>query len=128
MDERETIIVGVSEDAAIAGTPDPPYVAVIFTSRRTPEDNGYAQMAEAMASLASRQSGYLGMESVREGDDLGITVSYWNDEEAAHRWKQVSEHLGAQQLGRDVWYREYKVRIATVTRDYGFVGRGREDG
>ncbi len=113
----------MSDDADIAGTPDPPYVAVIFTSRRTPDDNGYAEMAETMASLARRQSGYLGMESVREGDDLGITVSYWSDEEAARRWKQVTEHLGAQQLGRDLWYREYKVRIASVTRDYGFSGR-----
>lgn len=105
---------------AIADTPVPPYVAVIFTSRRTQGDNGYAEMAEAMEALARDQPGYLGLESVREGDDLGITVSYWIDEHAARRWKQVAEHLGAQQLGREIWYRQYKVRIATVARDYGF--------
>jgi heme-degrading monooxygenase HmoA len=107
-------------ESPIADTPVPPYVAVIFTSRRTPGDNGYAEMAVAMDALARDQSGYLGMESVRDGHDLGITVSYWIDEHAARRWKQVSEHLGAQRLGREVWYRQYKVRIATITRDYGF--------
>ena len=77
-------------------------------------------MAEAMYVLARQQPGYLGVESVREGEDVGITVSYWIDEAAAARWKEVAEHLAAQQLGRDVWYQQYKVRIATVTREYGF--------
>ncbi len=104
----------------IAETPLPPYVAVIFTSQHTPDDRGYAEISEAMFALALDQPGYLGVESVSDADDRGITVSYWSDEDAARRWKQVAEHLGAQQLGRDVWYRQYKVRIATVTRDYGF--------
>jgi heme-degrading monooxygenase HmoA len=101
----------------IAATPDPPYVAVIFTSTRTPGDNGYAAMAEAMNQLAAEQPGYLGLEAARE--DLGITVSYWADEAAAREWKQVAAHLGAQRLGRQRWYVDYRVRIATVTRDYG---------
>jgi heme-degrading monooxygenase HmoA len=104
-------------DASIATTPDPPYVAVIFTSLRTPGDNGYAETAAAMDELAARQPGYLGLESAREG--VGITVSYWCDEASARAWKQVAGHLAAQRRGRDVWYREYRVRVATVTRDYG---------
>jgi heme-degrading monooxygenase HmoA len=103
--------------AAIARTVEPPYVAVIFTSVRTPEDNdGYARMAEAMEELAAQQPGYLGIESARE--EVGITVSYWADEESARAWKQVAAHLGAQRRGRERWYADYRVRIATVTRDY----------
>lgn len=101
----------------IAPTPEPPYTAVIFTSLRTEGDNGYAVMSERMADLASRQPGYLGVESARDG--LGITVSYWTDDAAAAGWKQVAEHLIAQDRGRSVWYADYQVRVATITRSYG---------
>jgi len=104
-------------DPTIAATPPPPYVAVIFTSVRTDDDGGYAGMAAAMERLAREQPGYLGIEAAREG--VGITVSYWRDEASATAWKQVGAHLVAQRRGREVWYRDYRVRIAHVTRDYG---------
>jgi len=103
--------------ARIAETPVPPFVAVIFTSLRTPDDNGYGETAVAMERLVRQQPGFLGVESARE--ELGITVSYWQNEDAARSWKQVAEHLVAQQQGRDNWYRDYRVRVATVIRDYG---------
>jgi heme-degrading monooxygenase HmoA len=101
---------------SIAPTPDPPYVAVIFTSLRTPVDGGYAQTAAAMDRLAAAQDGYLGHESAREG--IGITVSYWRDESAALAWKDVAAHLAAQHKGRDSWYSDYTTRIAVVHRAY----------
>ena len=103
----------------LASTPDPPYTAVIFTSVRADDDGaGYSTMAERMETLASDQPGYLGIESARE--EIGITVSYWQTPAAARAWKAVAEHQLAQKLGRDQWYRTYRVRIATVERDYGF--------
>ncbi|MGD9991174.1 antibiotic biosynthesis monooxygenase family protein [Pseudonocardia sp.] len=102
----------------IAATPTPPYVAVIFTSLRTAgDDDGYAAAAADMDALAARQPGYLGVESAREG--VGITVSYWQDEESARAWKQVAEHVEAQRRGRVDWYVAYRVRIADVVREYG---------
>lgn len=101
---------------SIAETPPPPYVAVIFTSLRTDGDNGYAAMSASMAELAAEQPGYLGMESARDG--LGITVAYWRDEESARAWKQHAGHVVAQRRGRDAWYRDYRVRVAHVVRDY----------
>jgi len=101
----------------IAVTPQPPYYAVIFTSSRTPRDNGYDHMATRMVELAMQQPGFLGIESAREG--LGITVSYWSDEESIKLWKQNAEHLDAQKQGREKWYSEFKVRISKVERDYG---------
>jgi heme-degrading monooxygenase HmoA len=99
-----------------ADTPRPPYVAVIFTSIRTDGDHGYAAMAASLEALARKQPGFLGIESAR--DTLGITVSYWTDQQAARAWKQVAAHLVAQRRGREVWYRDYRVRVATVERDY----------
>ena len=104
-------------DPTIAATPPPPYVAVIFTSVRTDDDGGYAGMAAAMERLAREQPGYLGIEAAREG--VGITVSYWRDEASAQAWKEVGAHLVAQRRGREAWYRDYRVRVARVTRDYG---------
>jgi heme-degrading monooxygenase HmoA len=101
----------------IAATPEPPYVAVIFTSLRRQADDGYAVMSARMLQLAAEQPGYLGVESAKEG--IGITVSYWRDEEAATAWKSVAEHLVAQRRGREHWYSDYRVRVAVVLRDYG---------
>ena len=72
----------------IVKTPNPPYYAVIFTSERTPGDNGYEAMADEMFALAQEQPGFLGAESVRDG--LGITVSYWKSLEAIQDWKTTS--------------------------------------
>lgn len=102
----------------IAKTPAPPYYAVIFTSLRTTVDDGYGDMAQRMVELAAEQDGYLGHESARE--DLGITVSYWASLDAIRHWKMQSEHLLAQQYGRDKWYAAYKTRICKVERDYEF--------
>lgn len=105
--------------ADIAATPKPPYYVVVFTSQRSGVDAGYDDTAQRMLELAAQQPGFLGVESVRD-DALGITVSYWDSEEAIARWKRVAEHREAQTNGRDKWYRRYKVRIARVERDYGF--------
>ncbi|MDQ1103541.1 antibiotic biosynthesis monooxygenase family protein [Nocardioides zeae] len=107
----------------LAATPPPPYTAVVFTSVRAAggprdDDEAYAATAARMEELARQQPGYLGIESARSGDE-GITVSYWRDAEAARAWKQVTEHLVAQGRGRREWYATYRVRVATVERDYG---------
>lgn len=101
---------------SLARTPEPPYVAVIFTAVRTPAEAGYDAVAAEMDRMAARQNGYLGHDSARS--DVGITVSYWRDEDAARAWKQVAEHLSAQRRGRADWYVDYEVRIATVHRAY----------
>ncbi len=103
-----------------ANIPEPPYYAVIFSSRRTPDDDdGYGLMAQRMVDLASQQQGFLGAESTRGEDGFGITVSYWSTAESIARWKQDAEHLVAQQLGKDAWYEHYELRVARVERAYG---------
>lgn len=112
-------------DRARRPVPGPGVVAVIFTSLRTSAelrtsaDTGYAEMAERMGDLAERQTGYLGIDSVRDPvSGRGITVSYWVDDASAREWKAVVEHLEAQRRGRDEWYAEYEVIVAEVTRAY----------
>jgi heme-degrading monooxygenase HmoA len=101
-----------------ASTPQPPYTAVIFTSVRTAAgDEDYASTMARMEELVADRPGYLGMESAR--GELGVTVSYWRSDGDARAWKAVAEHLLAQQRGRAEWYADYRVRVATVEREYG---------
>lgn len=101
-----------------AQTPEPPYYAVIFSSRRGAADEGYAAMAEEMAALALAQPGCLGAESARRPDGFGITVSYFTDEASIAAWKANARHLVAQRLGIARWYDRYELRIAKVERAY----------
>lgn len=94
------------------------YYAVIFTSTRSKIEEGYAEMAEKMEQLAKQQPGFIGVESAR--NEIGITVSYWKSLEAIKNWKMNLDHLDAQQKGRSAWYKNYKVRIAKVEREYEF--------
>jgi heme-degrading monooxygenase HmoA len=99
----------------------PPYYAVIFTNQRTPEDAaGYEAMAERMAALAARQPGYLGAESTRDAEGLGITVSYWATAADIAAWRRHIEHEAARDAGRERWYRHYELRVAKVERAYGW--------
>jgi len=97
----------------------PPYYAVIFTSVRTDNDQGYAQTAGHMMTLAADQPGYIDFESVREGE-MGISISYWKDLDSIKNWKNMADHLTAQKLGREKWYKSYTTRIAKVEREYSF--------
>ncbi|UYO02887.1 antibiotic biosynthesis monooxygenase family protein [Paenibacillus sp. PSB04] len=103
---------------AIANTPQPPYYAVIFTSEMSDGENrGYGKMGDKMVELASKQPGFLGVESVRGTDGVGITVSYWESLEAIKAWKENSLHRVAQDKGKSEWYAKFGLRVSKVERD-----------
>jgi heme-degrading monooxygenase HmoA len=101
-----------------AATPEPPYYAVIFTSTRTAVEQGYHEVADRMVELAAQQPGFLGVESTRGADGLGITVSYWSSLAAIADWKAQAEHRVAQANGHRKWYQHFETRIARVERAY----------
>ncbi|WP_213941150.1 antibiotic biosynthesis monooxygenase [Pseudomonas sp. dw_612] len=104
----------------IASTPPPHYFAVIFTSLRTDGDQGYAEAAGRMLELAREQPGFLGVESARGEDGLGITVSYWESEAAILAWKHHPEHSAIRERGRAMWYAQCHTRVCRVDRAYEF--------
>lgn len=99
----------------IADTPKPPYYAVIFTSFRTEDDNGYADAAKRILDIARQQPGFLGYESARQ--EMGISVSYWESLDAIRAWKEHPEHRKVQEM-ESLWYSENRIRICKVERDY----------
>ena len=97
----------------------PGAVAVIFSSRRNGVDPaGYDAAAAAMDRLAAAQPGYLGIESARDADGFGITVSYWADEARARAWRDQPDHAAIRDSGRATWYDSYHTVVTQVTRAY----------
>ena len=91
------------------------YFAVIFTNQRTlSDDEMYSLTSDRMVELAQQQPGFLGVESVRGEDGIGITVSYWRDRAAIRTWRINVEHLAAQQMGRQEFYSWYHIRVSEV--------------
>ncbi len=100
-------------------------MAVIFVSFRNGADmNGYTTAAAAMDALAVAQPGYRGVDSARETDGMGITVSYWADDAAAIAWRDHPEHAAIRDHGRALWYDRYSVTVARVERAYQWARPG----
>ena len=94
-------------------------IAVIFVAQRTDMDaEGYARAAAAMEALSAQQPGYIGMDSVRGEDGLGITVSYWATDSHAKAWRDDAEHTAIREAGRGLWYSDYSLHVGEITRSY----------
>jgi heme-degrading monooxygenase HmoA len=105
-------------DSGFASLPKPPYYAVIFSSMRREGDHGYAATAQRMEQLVALQPGFLGVESTRGADGFGITVAYFDSEEAIANWRDNAEHAAARERGRNEWYEHFELRVARVERAY----------
>jgi heme-degrading monooxygenase HmoA len=100
---------------------------VIFRAKVRQTDLEYSQVAARMRELALSQFGCLEFTAVTEGKDE-IALSYWPSEEHIRAWKAHSEHVLAQQLGRERWYESYTVQVAEVTREYRQPSKNVHDG
>lgn len=101
------------------GFAKPATYAVIFSSTLKEPAPDYERVAQEMLDLARKQPGFIGVESARGADGAGITVSYWESEEAIRAWRENSDHALARERGRGEWYRSFRVRICRVEREYG---------
>jgi len=73
-----------------------------------------------MVALAREQKGFLNIDSVRDGNGFGITISYWKDEAAALAWRDHEEHRQIREKGRQLWYDTYILHVTTVERAYAW--------
>ena len=98
----------------------PPYYAVIFTSVRTTVDDNYVAVNDALEEMAAQLPGFLGIESMRDAERFGISVSYWADEAAIAHWAKTLEHREAKAMGHSQWFESYTIRIAKVESERNF--------
>ena len=99
-----------------AKTPKPPYYPVIFTTVKSENQEGYAEMNARMFALAQQQKGYIGIESAK--GEIGLSVTYWETLEDINNWKNHAEHLLAQEKGYSTWYQAFTTRVCLVERDH----------
>lgn len=97
----------------VSPIPNEDYYAVIFSSTKSSNLEGYEEMDERILKLAVEQSGFLGYESA--GDKMsGIFISYWQDKEAIQKWKENVFHQEAKSLGISKWYDRFLSQICLV--------------
>ena len=91
--------------------------AVIFKAEIAERDAEYFAMAEKMRRIAINQYHCLEFTSCTEGD-YEIAISYWDKESHIKDWRNNSDHLQAQGMGRKKWYKSYSVQVVEIKRDY----------
>ncbi len=98
-----------------------PYYVCIFSSELSESDSeSYKRAALEMEKRVQDQEGFLGMESYRSDDGRGTTLSYWKSLEDLKKWREDRHHQEVQSKGRDIWYKNYTIRVGEVQRDDTF--------
>jgi heme-degrading monooxygenase HmoA len=97
-------------------------IAVIFEAR--PEDgrvNEYLDLAANLRPMLNTIDGFISIERFQSLTEPGkiLSLSFWRDEEAIETWRRIESHREAQSIGRAGIFRDYRLRIAGVIRDYG---------
>ena len=97
-------------------------IAVIFEVEPRPgHKQAYLDLAAALKPQLEKMDGFVSIERFESLAQPGkiLSLSFWRDEEAVRRWRNVEEHRRAQAAGRETLFAGYRLRIAQVLRDYG---------
>jgi heme-degrading monooxygenase HmoA len=100
--------------------------AVIFEVEPAPgRVEEYLDIAARLRPELEKIDGFLSIERFRSLSQEGkiLSLSFWRDEEAVRRWREHDRHHQAQLAGRDHVFRDYRLRVAAVLRDYGMYER-----
>jgi heme-degrading monooxygenase HmoA len=93
---------------------------VIFRAKPGTIDNNYSATAARLRELAFSDFGCIDFVSAAEENGNEVALSYWPDLDSIRQWKAHSDHVMAQELGREKWYASYLVQIAEIKREYRF--------
>ena len=97
-------------------------IAVIFeVTPRPGHHQTYLDTAASLRPLLAQNDGFISIERFESLTTPGkiLSLSFWRDEEAVAKWRQLEEHRGAQAAGRQRVFEDYRLRVAHVLRDYG---------
>ena len=97
-------------------------IAVIFELWPAPgRADEYFRLAGPLRADLEKIDGFVSVERFESVTQKGkfVSLSFWRDEEAVRRWRAVEAHRGAQAKGRAGIFSDYRLRVASVIRDYG---------
>jgi heme-degrading monooxygenase HmoA len=101
-------------------------IAVIFeVEPHSAHRNDYFRIAAELRPLLEEIDGFISIERFQSLSDKTriLSLSFWRDEAAVARWRNLEAHRAAQAEGRARIFRNYRLRIANVARDYGMSER-----
>lgn len=97
-------------------------IAVIFESWPKPgKKDAYLDMAAMLMPLVEEVDGFISVERFESVSQPGkmVALSFWRDEEAVTKWRNIVEHRRVQEGSRRAVFDDYRLRVAHVIRDYG---------
>jgi heme-degrading monooxygenase HmoA len=101
-------------------------IAVIFeVVPREGHADAYFALAADLRSQLEAIDGFISVErfqSLTQPNKV-LSLSFWRDEDAVRRWREVESHRAAQRAGRQQHFADYRLRVAQVLRDYGMGSR-----
>ena len=106
-------------------------IAVIFEV--WPADgrkDDYLAIAASLRAELERIDGFISVErfqSLTDPDKL-LSLSFWRDEAAVTAWRTQDKHRAGQARGRAGVFADYRLRVASVMRDYGLRDRTQAPG
>jgi heme-degrading monooxygenase HmoA len=101
-------------------------IAVIFEVEPAPgRRDDYLGIAAALAPRLGEIEGFLSIERFESLTRRGriLSLSFWRDEAAVAEWRRLDAHRAAQARGRNGVFADYRLRVASVIRDYGMDDR-----
>jgi heme-degrading monooxygenase HmoA len=102
-------------------------IAVIFEVVPAPgRKQEYLDLAASLRPALEKIDGFISIERFESLANKGkiLSLSIWRDDEAVKRWRQFEGHRVAQAKGRGGIFADYRLRVASVIRDYGMFERG----
>lgn len=102
-------------------------VAVIFEVWPTDGRSGeYFDLAASLREDLVKIDGFISIERFESLATKGkyLSLSFWRDEDAVRTWRNLEKHRKAQAMGRGGVFADYRLRVASVVRDYGMQERG----
>ncbi len=101
-------------------------IAVIFeVVPRSDQKQAYLDAAAALRPHLEKIDGFVSVERFESLNIPGkiLSLSYWRDEDAVRRWRNLEPHRRTQAAGRQHIFQDYRLRVAQVLRDYGMTDR-----
>ena len=101
-------------------------IAVIFeVEPKTGKTGEYLDIAAKLLPIVKEIDGFISIERFESLSQPGkiLSLSFWRDEDAIKKWRNIEEHRQARHKGRNNIFSDYRLRIAKIARDYGMRAR-----
>ena len=101
------------------------YAVIFEVQPRAGREQDYLDLAQELRAELEQIDGFISIERFASLYTEGkmLSLSFWRDEAAVQRWREHARHRAAQRSGREAIFADYRIRVASVVRDYGMHDR-----